>query len=85
MLFGCYGLTDHAVGNLENCKELRKLLLGGCKNVSDSSLVDVANSCSKLEHLELSYTKITDTTIIELGKQHLPLKVLHQEKQFVFC
>ncbi|CAI2194889.1 12821_t:CDS:1, partial [Funneliformis geosporum] len=58
------------------CHKLEHLELDGCSFVSKLSICNVIRSCLRLQHLELGYCKITNTTIKEIARSCLNLKFL---------
>ncbi len=82
----CIHLGDTAV--LEICTyrpTIKYLDLNGCKKITDASLRSIANSCTRLEFLNVRATSVTDSgllslangkcngSLIELNLSYLPL------------
>jgi len=61
------GLTDEAVLSMtENCHLLEHLSLSHCREVSDAAVRRVAESCPRLQFVNLSNTDITDATVVSM-------------------
>jgi len=70
-------LTDEVVQSVATyCRDLVHLDVRGCNAVSDAAIIRVAQSCPRLLFLNLSLTKITDSTLEKIGKHCSNLRVL---------
>ncbi|CAJ0893097.1 2368_t:CDS:2 [Entrophospora sp. SA101] len=58
------------------CHELEYLDLGGCGFITEPSICNVIRSCPKLQHLELRFCDISNTTIEEITRSCPNLKYL---------
>ncbi|XP_004498740.1 EIN3-binding F-box protein 1 [Cicer arietinum] len=78
-LSGCVNLTDKVVSSLVNLHgwTLELLNLEGCKNISNASLVAIAEHCQLLSDLDVSMCAISDAGIASLAHaKQLNLQVL---------
>ncbi|XP_057422513.1 EIN3-binding F-box protein 1-like [Lotus japonicus] len=78
-LHGCINLTDKIVSYLANLHgwTLEVLNVDGCKNVSDASLMAIAEHCQLLCDLDVSNCAITDAGIAALAHaEQLNLQIL---------
>jgi len=66
-------LTDLSVYSIvDHCPQLTWLSLCKCTHITDSGALQILNHCSKLQALDVTETKITDTTIKNiLCKRHV--------------
>ncbi|RHZ86725.1 hypothetical protein Glove_46g11 [Diversispora epigaea] len=70
-------IGDEVVEAVANtCHELEYLDLGGCGFITEPSICNVIRFCPKLQHLELEFCDISDTTIKEIARSCLNLKYL---------
>ncbi|CAA0822757.1 EIN3-binding F-box protein 1 [Striga hermonthica] len=79
VLSRCVNLTDNIVSQITKIHgaTLEVLNLDGCKNVSDLSLMEVAENCSVLSELDVSHCGITDNGIGFLaGAKQLSIQIL---------
>ena len=57
----------------KQCPKLRALKLADCKHVSDVALLQISNSCTALETLDISRSelafKVTDVSMLALGER----------------
>ena len=59
-----FGLTDEVVLSVaEHCRQLEHLDIESCSEVKNSSLQRVAKSCKKLQFVDFTATKITDSSV----------------------
>jgi hypothetical protein len=56
---------------------IRSLSLASCKGVRDMSLIAIAESCSRLTSLNISYTRITDTSLLALASARCRETITH--------
>ncbi|RHZ69702.1 hypothetical protein Glove_280g65 [Diversispora epigaea] len=61
------------------CHELEYLDLGGCGFITEPSICNVIRSCPKLQHLNLGFCNISNTTIEEIARSCPNLKYLGLE------
>jgi hypothetical protein len=61
---------------LHNKNSLKTLKLGGCRNVDDSSFISFCINTKNLEFIDLSNSKITNASLIEISVNCLNLKIL---------
>jgi hypothetical protein len=59
-----------------HCRFLEHLNIGGCYAVSEAAIIRVAKTCPNLLFLNLSRTKITDSSLEKIGKHCSNLRVL---------
>ena len=58
----CVHISDAAILEIATYKQQIKYLdVSGCKKIGDNSLRSIAAFCSKLEHLNVKATAVTDT------------------------
>ena len=76
--------TDLDLMNIvEGCSQLREVVLLGCDNLTDKSVVYLADWCKWLKKLELNYCKITDKSIECLCISSLNLSYLSLIRCFI--
>src|SRR5581483_6372129 len=61
------------------CYKIECLNISRCTEFSETTICNVIRSCPKLQHLKLSYCRITDTIIEEIAGSCLNLKYLNLE------
>ncbi|RHZ44029.1 hypothetical protein Glove_772g12 [Diversispora epigaea] len=77
-----FDISDNDIGDevveavANTCYELEYLDLGGCGFITELSICNVIRFCPKLQHLELGFCDISDTTIKEIACSCLNLKHL---------
>ena len=77
-LYGNQRLTNESFSCLaENCRNLTYLSLYGCKSLSDEGAIPlIQSSCTPLQALDLSLTKITNVTLEAIAASCPLLEVL---------
>jgi F-box-like/Leucine Rich repeat len=56
---------------------IRSLSLASCKGVRDDSLIAIAESCSRLTSLDISYTRLTDRSLFALASARCRETITH--------
>ena len=60
----------------EKCPQLEELSLDCCQQLTDQSVIALAQHCSRLKKLKLSWCKLTVASLIALSERGLPLQEL---------
>ncbi|KAL6175320.1 hypothetical protein ACLB2K_051961 [Fragaria x ananassa] len=66
-LVSCDNVTDVGLGFLATSKTLKKLVIDGCRKITETGLVLLRNMCS-LEHLALSWSRLTDAGVMAISE-----------------
>ncbi|CAG8632195.1 10353_t:CDS:2, partial [Diversispora eburnea] len=78
----CFNISGNDIGDevveavANTCHELEYLDLGGCGFITEPSIYNVVRFCSKLQHLELGFCDISDTTVKKIARSCSNLKHL---------
>nr|CAG8675761.1 3719_t:CDS:2 [Entrophospora candida] len=77
-LKGCHNITDNSVNILlQQIHNLKFLELDQCRFITDSSICNIANSCPKLEHLDIGVCDASDASICNIAHSCKNLKYLN--------
>lgn len=69
-LDGCEKISNKPIIYLaKGCPSLRHLSLMGCKKISDKSITEIANHTTNLASLRVSSERVTDASLVLMGKK----------------
>lgn len=66
-LLGCYKLTSSSCERLALCSNIQDLNLSGCKKIRDDGVRKIIQGCQCLLYLNLSFCKVSDLCLRDLG------------------
>ena len=76
-----HNITNQAIIKLgESCSCLEKLTIKGCKNISDKAIMSMVNNCHNISDLNFDKCKVSDRSLIAIGKNCKKLKSISLEE-----
>ncbi|KAJ4455582.1 putative leucine Rich Repeat family protein [Paratrimastix pyriformis] len=78
-LTNCRSLPDVGTVSFSNCLSLRVFTARNCALFSDLGLRPIIEKCSQLVHLDISYTDVGETGLIDVGTRLPDLEALYAE------
>jgi len=73
----CQQITDASIISIStHCSGLQSLNLEELQNISDTCFISISEKCTGLKELDVSYTRITDASLIAIAKNSTRLQYL---------